>query len=219
MNSNKIEKGKGFKELILKINKIKKTHTKEVISKRIKEFKSFKNKSNVEFFKELCFCLMTANFNAERSIMIQEKINNGFLTLNQEQLAKTLKELGHRFPNMRAKYIVEARAYKENIKDTLYSLKDDLERRNWLVKHIKGLGLKEASHFLRNTGFLNVAIIDFHIVDLLAEYKIIEKPKSLTKTKYLQIEEKLKTLSEKLNLSLGELDLYLWFLETGKVLK
>jgi len=88
------------------------------------------------------------------------------------------------------------------------------------VKNIKGLGFKEASHFLRNIGFKNLAIIDFHIVDLLIKHKLIDKkPKSLSKSKYLEIEEKLKKIANELNLSLGELDLYLWYMETGKILK
>ncbi len=37
--------------------------------------------------------------------------------------------------------------------------------------------------------------------------------------KYLEIEKKLKKLAEQCSISLGELDLYLWYLETGKVLK
>ena len=79
--------------------------------------------------------------------------------------------------------------------------------------------MKESSHFLRNIGFFDVAIIDFHIVDLLVKIGLIQKPKSLTKAKYLEIEAILKELSEKVSLTLGELDLFLWYLETGKVLK
>jgi len=46
-----------------------------------------------------------------------------------------------------------------------------------------------------------------------------QKTKSLNKNKYLEAENILKKIAEKTNLSLGELDLYLWYLETGKVLK
>ena len=98
---------------------------------------------------------------------------------------------------------------------------EEQEIREWLVKNIKGLGYKEASHFLRNIGFKNIAIIDYHIIDILARYRIIKKPKtrSLTRKRYLEIERVLRELSEKTGLALGELDLYLWFLETGRVLK
>jgi len=81
--------------------------------------------------------------------------------------------------------------------------------------------MKEASHFLRNVGHKDYSIIDFHIVNFLVRHGLLEplKSKSLTKKKYLEIENILEKISEKTNLSLGELDLYLWFDETGKVLK
>lgn len=82
--------------------------------------------------------------------------------------------------------------------------------------------MKEASHFLRNIGYKNLAIIDFHIIDLLVKENLIKfdrKKKSLTKNKYLEFEKILKNLAEKCQVNLAELDLYLWYLETGKVLK
>jgi N-glycosylase/DNA lyase len=64
-----------------------------------------------------------------------------------------------------------------------------------------------------------LAIIDFHIVDLLVKYDLIEKPKSMTKKKYLEIENVLRQLGRELHLDMAKLDLYLWYKETGKVLK
>ena len=60
------------------------------------------------------------------------------------------------------------------------------ERRAWLVDNIKGLGYKEASHFLRNIGFDDYAIIDSHILDLLERYNLIKQPKTLTRKKYTE---------------------------------
>ena len=97
--------------------------------------------------------------------------------------------------------------------------RNEQEIRKWLVKNIKGIGYKEASHFLRNIGFKNIGIIDFHIIDLLTRFRLIKKPKTLGKKKYLEIEKTLKELSEKLNIGLAKLDLYLWYIETGKILK
>ena len=84
---------------------------------------------------------------------------------------------------------------------------------------MKGLGFKEASHFLRNIGYDDYAIVDFHIVDLLVRHNLIKKPKTLSRVKYLEIEEILRKIAKKSGLTLAELDLYLWFLETIKVLK
>ena len=206
-------------ELLKSLEKLKNSEIKNLVYARIKEFKEKGKKTSNELFKELCFCILTANFNAEKSIKIQEEIDDGFLTLPEHQLARKLKELGYRYPNTRAKYIVEARKYKDSLKDIINSFDDGSKLREWLVKNIKGIGYKEASHFLRNIGFTNFAIIDFHIIDTLAKHKLIEKPKTLTKKKYLEIENLLKEIGKKLKLNLAELDLYLWYIETGKILK
>ena len=192
-----------MERLVSSINALKKSKVKKLVDAKIKEFKQNKN-----YFSELCFCLLTANFQAERSIQIQNKLSNKFSTLSQKQLAAQLKKLGHRFPNKRAEFIYEARKHKKIIQD-----------RDWLVKNIKGLGYKEASHFLRNIGHTNYALVDFHIVDLLVRNKIIKRPKTITPKIYLQIENKLQEIADKTNLNQAQLDLYLWYMETSKVLK
>jgi N-glycosylase/DNA lyase len=194
---------------------------RSLADKRMAEFEAVSKKPSKEIFKELCFCLLTANFNAERSISIQEKVGNGFLSWPKDKLALELARLGHRYPNARAAYIFEARRYKDGLKEILERLADDFEAREWVTCNIKGLGYKEASHFLRNIGRKSLAIIDFHIVDLLANNGLLEPPKTrcLTRKKYLEIEKVLGKIGEKSGLSQGELDLYLWYMETGKILK
>jgi N-glycosylase/DNA lyase len=43
--------------------------------------------------------------------------------------------------------------------------------------------------------------------------------KGLTKKRYLAIEEMLDVLADELKMEPGELDLYMWYRKTGKVLK
>jgi len=204
--------------LIEKLNSLKNSKISNRVNNRIKEFKNINKNSDDEIFKELCFCILTANFNAEKCIKIQREIGDGLLTLSEDELAKKLVELGHRYPNTRARYISDSVKYNDSLKDIIHSSKDE-ELRKWLVKNIKGLGYKEASHFLRNIGFDDFAIIDFHIIDILVRHNLIKRPKSLTKKRYFEIENVLKGIAKKLNLSLAELDLYLWYIETGKILK
>ena len=209
-----------MEKLIQLIVNIKKNReVRETINFRIQEFQKITEKSTNEILKELCFCILTANFNAEKSIKIQEEIDDGLLTFSESKLAKELKKSGHRFPNIRAKYIVEARMHEESINRIILSSGDEQEQRDWLAKNIKGIGYKEASHFLRNIGFTDLAIIDFHIIDLLTRLELIQKPKNLGKKKYLEIEKLLRNASIKLNMNLAELDLYMWYAETGKILK
>jgi len=208
-----------MKELIKSIQSLKNSDISKTIDKRIDQFSSVTGSGIDEVFKELCFCIMTANCGAKKCIEVQQKIDDRFLTYSEDELKKKFKEFGYRFPNIRAKYIIEARDYLSELENKLNSNLDETDLRNWIVKVIKGLGYKEASHFLRNIGYRNFAIIDFHIIDLLVKFNIIEKPKTLTKKKYLEIETILKKLGEKLQLDMGKLDLYLWYIETNEVLK
>lgn len=208
-----------MKELVKSIESLKNSDISITIDKRIDQFSSVFELGIDEIFKELCFCIMTANCGAKKCIEVQERINNGFLIYSEDELKEKFKEFGYRFPNIRAKYILEARDYLSELENKLSSDIHESDLRDWIVKVVKGLGYKEASHFLRNIGYRNIAIIDFHIIDLLVKFKIIEKPKTLTKSKYIEIETILKELGDKLHLDLGKLDLYLWYMETNEILK
>jgi N-glycosylase/DNA lyase len=206
-----------MKCLIEDVEKLKSGNLRKRIESRLREFEEAGNKSSEDVFQELCFCLLTANFNAEKSIMIQERIGKGFLTLPEERLAGRLRELGHRYPSARARYIVEARKHIPTLKEVLSE--DGIRAREWLVKNVKGLGYKEASHFLRNVGFRDLAIVDFHIVDILTKHGMCGGRKPITCKRYLELEKSLKRLGKELVMDMAELDLYLWYCETGKVLK
>ncbi|MFX1586751.1 MAG: N-glycosylase/DNA lyase [Promethearchaeota archaeon] len=206
-------------DLIDSIETLKSSEISEIINLKISEFSNIKNMGGNIIFRELCFCIMTANCGAEKCIEIHERIGTKFNTLTELKLTERFKEYGYRFPNIRSKFIIEARKSKDELKNKIKSDLNKNELREWIVSNIKGIGYKEASHFLRNIGFTNYAIIDFHIIDLLFAHGLIDKPKTLNRRKYLEFENILKNLADKLNLNLAELDLYLWFLETGKILK
>lgn len=212
-------KTEAIRRLSEQIEELKRSNVKGVIDDRLMGFMELGEGSSFQLFKELCFCILTANFNAERSIRIQREIGDGFITLSESDLAVKLRQLGHRFPSSRARYIVDARRHVETLKDTLRSFSNITESREWLSKNVKGIGFKESSHFLRNIGYQNIAIVDFHIVEVLRRNGVIESQGSLNKDTYLQIETRLKEIAERSCLNLAELDLYLWYMETGKVLK
>lgn len=208
-----------MKTLIEIVEKHKTTNIKDIVGERIKEFESV-GKDFEKIKQEVCFCLLTANFSAAGGIKIQNELRDKFFTLSKEDLASELSRLGHRFPNKRAEFISLLKDKLELLEETLKK-DNELEIRDWLVENIKGLGMKESSHLMRNIGFKNLAIIDFHIIDLLVREKIIDesKYKFLTKNKYIEIENILNQIAKESNITLAELDLYLWFEETGKILK
>ncbi len=213
-----------MRHLVSAISELRKSEVRKQIDARMRGLgANFSSEGRI--FSELCFCLLTANERAAKGIEIQEKIGGGFRTLPEKELAHFLRARGYRFYNVRAKYIVEARRHYGKLKKTLLELKDDEERREWLVENVKGLGFKEASHLLRNLGFFDVAILDRHIIRIMHKHKMMDSlPKTLNRKVYLENEAKLRTLCSKLETgdwkpSLGELDFYLWYMQTGTILK
>ena len=125
-----------------------------------------------------------------------------------------------RFHNNKGKYLLEVQKNYQELRNKLDKIRDNREKRNFLVKSIKGIGLKEAGHFLRNTGHENLAILDRHILKHLAELKVIDEvPKALTRKKYFEIEEKFLEFSEKVKIPMDHLDLLFWSMETGEIFK
>lgn len=108
-----------------------------------------------------------------------------------------------------------------SIKALLDKFSDVYERREWLVKNIKGLGYKEASHFLRNIGFgKDIAILDRHILKNLNLLGVIKEiPESMGRKKYLGIEKNMAEFAKEIDIPLAHLDLLLWYKETGEIFK
>jgi len=207
-------------ELAKMVNRLKNDHTvADVVNERMRTFGENYGKESKHWFSELCFCILTANSSAKLGIKIQERVGvEGFLNFPLESLKEILKGEGHRFYRKRAEFIDEVRRF--DIKRIVTSFEDERDAREWLVENVKGIGYKEASHFLRNIGYGNVAILDRHILRLMRKHQLIEDiPKSLTRKRYLALEGVLERLVEPTDMSLGELDLYLWYLQTGEVLK
>ena len=177
-----------------------------------------KNSDNASIFKELCFCITTANCAADKCWAIQNTLDNKLIHLDKDSLQKELKNLGYRFPP-RAERIVKARRHLNNLKEIFNTHNNEKELRKCFKDNIFGFGMKESSHFLRNIGYKNLAIVDSHILDVLHNNNIFPKPKTITEKRYEEIENILEDIAKKLDMSLAELDLYLWYMETGKVLK
>ncbi len=207
-------------DLLSVINDLKHSNTQRKIHRRIQEFKTIDTHSAEELFQELSFCILTANCNAERTIHIHSQLSECFCTDTKETLTKKLRQHGYRFPNTRAAFIVESTAKKDILPTMIQTLPHE-QRRRWLVDNIKGLGYKEASHFLRNIGLSgNLAILDRHILKNLQRYGAIkELPKTLTRKKYLEIEEAMQKFADEIKIPIDELDLLFWSEETGKIFK
>jgi N-glycosylase/DNA lyase len=196
------------------------------IKRRLKEFESLRDASDEDIFAELSFCILTPQTNALYCDKAIKGLKESGLLLKGRKAAISEKlKRKVRFHDNKAGYLVSARKLfkrgKEfDIKSKL-DTKDILKTRDWLVKNIKGLGYKEASHFLRNIGLgKNIAIIDRHILYNLKKYGVIIKiPTSINKRTYIDIENRMKEFSRRLRIPIDELDLLLWSKKTGYIFK
>jgi len=195
---------------------------RSTVEGRMGEFVEVHGRGSHAWFEELVYCLLTANSSARLGQLCVDALCDcgALLEGTLEEVVEVLRLQGHRFYNKRAEYIVGARRLASTLKATVTGFDEVGEARAWLVENVKGLGWKEASHFLRNVGYFDVAIIDRHILSNLREHGVIpDNKKGLTKRRYLEYEGILRRMADDLGMSLGELDLYLWYRKTGKVLK
>ncbi len=190
-----------------------------IVADRLGSFAEIQSMGFSDWFPELCFCILVANSPARKILRAIESIEpECLLRSSEEDLRRRLKMSGVRFHN-RASFIVEARKFTD-LKDRVLRYRKSTDAREWLAGNIRGLGYKEASHFLRNVGFLDLAILDRHVVHVLISTISVPgagMPKS--RNQYLEMEELYLRFSGFVGLRPGELDLYLWYLSTGDIVK
>jgi len=209
-----------MKELFLEYKKKKKR-----IKRRLKEFRNLHNGKDEDIFAELCFCLLTPQSKAIYCDKAVKNLKRKGLLLKGSKSAVKLELKGVRFANNKTTYLFAARKFfkknqKIEIKNRLCT--DNIPKtRQWLVENVKGIGYKEASHFLRNIGLgEDIAILDTHILRNLKRYGVIEEvPISVTKKTYFDIEGKMRVFSRKIKIPLEELDILFWSNETGLIFK
>lgn len=196
---------------------------RKMVEDRMDEFRRVHLMDSQKWYEELVYCLLTAYSSASMGQRCVYALRGGALMEGSvEDVRGCLVEEGHRFANRRAEYIYDTRGLAPRIKDLIQGFDDPMDAREWLVENVKGLGWKEASHYLRNVGYFGLAIIDRHILSNMAEHGLVteeESRKGLTERRYHAYEGVLGEVARRLGMAPGELDLYLWYRKTGKVLK
>ncbi|MFH1054050.1 MAG: N-glycosylase/DNA lyase [Candidatus Woesearchaeota archaeon] len=193
---------------------------KKIIKSRLDEFSRINGN---QLFYELCFCILTPQSNAKKcDLAVSTLKEKDFLKRNikSDNIKQILKQKT-RFYRNKSNYLKEMKNNYNILCDILSSDKfSSIKKREYLVNNVKGMGMKEASHYLRNTGHKNLAILDRHILKNLKRYRAIDEiPKTMTKKHYLKIEEQFKKFSKRINIPMDELDLLFWSMETGEVFK
>ncbi len=197
------------------------------IRARLAEFAALKQAAtDAQLWEELVYCIFTAGASARMGLRSVAAIRDLLDAGAHDDLARALTGV-HRYPRSRSGYIVVTRDHlradcRLQLRARLEAFTDPLARRDWLARtrDIKGLGYKEASHFLRNVGYSGYAILDKHILRSLAELGVVASPDPpTTRARYLATEDALRRFARTARIDFDELDLVLWSMKTGEILK
>ena len=200
---------------------------REEIRARLAQFEEIgRAGSDERLFEELTFCIFTAAASARMGLRSVERLRPVLMSGSRRDIQKVLRH-AHRFPRARGAYVYETREYLREhcglgMRELFYTLKDPDRRRDFFAANpgVRGLGYKEASHFLRNVGFRGYAILDKHVLGRLAELGVTESaaPPS-SKRRYVDLEEKMRGFAGRIGIDFDEMDLLLWYTKTGEILK
>lgn len=226
MNLRLKNKVSDHRKEIRKLKSLYKNKKNEIESQINKFTETWNNGTEEDIFSELSFCILTPQSKAKTCWAIIEYLRKTGILFNGniKEISRILKAI--RFHNNKSKYILNVRdkflsSKNSSIKGCINKFPDPYSCRDWLVKNIKGIGYKEASHFLRNIGKgEKLAILDRHILKNMKRLGLIEEiPETLTKSKYIMLEKKLSEFAKRIKIPLSHLDLLLWYRETGEIFK
>ncbi|WP_181183718.1 MULTISPECIES: hypothetical protein [unclassified Mesorhizobium] len=182
---------------------------------------SYPNTGAVE--KILITCILSSNWVFERATQAADRLFDKFLlgsanvrlpTYSGLESFLTSETVKCRYPKAKAGQLWGSlhalRSLGAPLPNFAQRFDDELRLREYFFENFPGLGLKQSSMFLRDTGVAsNLAIVDIHIMWYLnhAEDWAIN---SLTPKEYLRAEQHLLAMARDLDIPMGVLDSIIW---------
>lgn len=210
---------------------------------RLDSRKDWREMKEEELWYELCTCILSSNVPYEMATSASMHLSKrGLLEFGHpargdmksviaRELSRPLylpkKRDGsfrrYRFPNVRAANIVGAAKFLRHngngLSSILRSFDSDIKTRDFLAAYVPGVGLKEASHFLRNIGYsTSLAIIDSHIVNFLRDTLLSGDidTRTITQKTYTRLEDIMRNIARSQGLDLSILDHAIWLYMRNK---
>lgn len=191
----------------------------EAARKRLESFKSCPC-SDKAIFKELTYCVFAANSSAamaEKAVeLLEPVIHTGDVDEYKDQVAGKV-----RFYNVRSEYT----AYNHGVingfdKDLHTIIKEQDSPRRSVKKLFKGVGMKEASHFLRNIGHSGYCILDKHVRQVMCDIDVLNSTSYPSRPdEYEEAERRIQAFCDANGLDVDVFDLAVWSYKTGRIAK
>ena len=199
---------------------------RDSIERRLGDFRSiWENGDAGTLFRELVFCILTPQSRARTCWEAVLRLQAAGILFSGDEMSIRALIYDIRFPNNKARNIREAQnrfgGGRENPRSAISRISGPKEKRMWLVREIRGIGMKEASHYLRNIGLgEELAILDRHILRGMLELGALEEmPLSISEKRYEELEDRFMLLSDRVGIPPSHLDLLLWYDRTGEIFK
>jgi len=196
------------------------TSKRDAIRKRLDEFRRVPPSG---YFYEITYCLLTPQTSAENAEKVVAELQRRSFHLNPFDPVSILgdRSMYIRFHATKSRHLLRLKSEFNLIFAVLNEGHDAFELREWLVRNVRGLGYKEATHFLRNVGRNGgLAILDRHILRNLQRYGAIRSvPSTISRKHYLRIERSFERFASRIGIPVDELDLLFWSMATGVIRK
>ncbi|MGO6819225.1 8-oxoguanine DNA glycosylase [Rhizobium brockwellii] len=182
-------------------------------------------------WKEFSSCILSSQVPYPLSVAAAEAIDRegllhlGMLDALEDKIAMILKapvmmngtSRRYRFPVSRARQLASAKAaiteHSGTLEDFLRGECDPDELRAWLVANAPGMGPKQASMFLRNSGIsYDLAILDRHVLDFMTEMGLQSScVNSISRSSdYQKHERTLRSYAKSVGAAVGLIDWAIW---------
>ena len=175
-----------------------------------------------EIWKQKIFCVLSSQYSAHKAASIAGKLIEevSFYSLPFPRIEEACfallssPQIGYRFPSVRAKQISLCWFLFLQIKDTYHeyvgSFGTEERARSEIAHTFPGMGLKQASMFLRNIGACkNLSVIDVHVLHYLHACHGWEVD-ALTPKRYLEAEDILRGDALRYGVALNVFDAVVW---------
>jgi len=186
--------------------------------------------SETVLWKELSCCILSSQVKYSLAVAAAERLEQESLLSGPSKVCEIRLENAlrlpvmvedrlqrYRFPQVKARQlsathrVVHTKA--RGLSALLESFSDPEESRSWFVTHAAGVGPKQASMFLRNTGMsYDLAVLDRHVVDYMDEIGLSSKKTAelSSLSAYTRREHILRSYAAGLGMAVGLLDWAIW---------
>ncbi len=190
---------------------------------RVRNVTSWRCRQENELWRELVGAILGSAVSFEHAVSALSMLNTeGLITPScrlarqQSRIEQCLRCAGYRFPALRSRHIAASATaiYGESktLHDILASYPDPVKARRGLVDLCPGVGAKQASLFLRNVGYHDLAVLDRHVLTYLRHRQLVTERNVAVSSmeRYEFLERIVVNAAAELGLTVADFDLAVW---------